>query len=888
MLSQNTYPLSLSHNPEYPPLSLRVPAPPPPSLLRAAVGIAISSSLSSPPLSSSSSAALNSCLCPRLRSLSRRSANVPLCRRGLFSSPLQTVALRTVARSSSSASSLSVNLYPKPRPRELILLRVHSLSNFILLQSFLPLRVSGAALFLIFSSFASCFHLLLLLLVPMEIPLSRYQSYTLDQFQSECYFSALGSSGSSYFSGKGFVFGCGLRSKVRNWRNHFSLICCCSTESGIRRPKSSRIPYHEKVEPVLEDTQMRKPSFVGLCSEIEKLVLCNRYRDAIELFEILELEGGGRYVGASTYDALVSACVGLRYIRGVKKVFNLMISSGFELDLYMMNRVLFMHVRCGLMHDAWKLFDDMPERDEVSWTMMIGGLVDSGNNNEAFRLFLCMWEEFNDGSPHTFVTMIKAAAGLGLIQVGRQIHSCALKMEVGDDTFVSCALIDMYNKCGSIDDAYCVFDQMPKKTTVAWNSIISGYALHGYSEEALNLFYEMHNSGAKLDHFTISTVIRICTRLASFEHAKQAHAALVRHGFGTDLVANSALIDFYSKWGRMEDAQHVFDTMHQKNIISWNALIAGYGNHGQGEEALEIFEQMLRERMVPNHVTFLAVLSACSYSGLSERGWEIFQSMSKDHKIKPRPMHYACMIELLGREGLLDEALALIRTAPFQPTANMWAALLTACRMHENFVLGKLAAEKLYGMEPEKMCNYVVLLNIYNTTGRLKEAAGVLQTLKRKGLRMLHACTWIEVKRWQNVFLSGDKSHPQTEEIYQKVDNLMEEISRYGYTVEDDEALLPDVDEEEQRVLKYHSEKLAIAFGLINTPNWMPLQIMQGHRICRDCHTAIKLIAMVTGREIVGISLLLGCLYLPYLYLGEISEMGQLKYSQDCRIFTLS
>ncbi|XP_020965005.1 pentatricopeptide repeat-containing protein At5g50390, chloroplastic [Arachis ipaensis] len=708
----------------------------------------------------------------------------------------------------------------------------------------------GAALFLLFSSSTSCFQLLLSL-VPMEIPLSRYQSYTLDQSQSDCYFSALGSSGSSYFSGKGFVFGCGLRSKVRNWTSHFSLICCCSTESGIRRPKSSRIPYHEKVEPVLEDTQMRKPSFVGLCSEIEKLVLCNRYRDAIELFEILELEGGGRYVGASTYDALVSACVGLRYIRGVKKVFNLMISSGFELDLYMMNRMLFMHVRCGLMRDAWKLFDDMPERDEVSWTMMIGGLVDSGNNDEAFRLFLCMWEEFNDGSPHTFVTMIKAAAGLGLIQVGRQIHSCALKMEVGDDTFVSCALIDMYSKCGSIDDAYCVFDQMPKKTTVAWNSIISGYALHGYSEEALNLFYEMRNIGAKLDHFTISTVIRICTRLASFEHAKQAHAALVRHGFGTDLVANSALVDFYSKWGRMEDARHVFDTMHQKNIISWNALIAGYGNHGQGEEALEMFEQMLRERMVPNHVTFLAVLSACSYSGLSERGWEIFQSMSKDHKIKPRPMHYACMIELLGREGLLDEALALIRLAPFQPTANMWAALLTACRMHENFILGKLAAEKLYGMEPEKMCNYVVLLNIYNTTGRLKEAAGVLQTLKRKGLRMLHACTWIEVKRRQNVFLSGDKSHPQTEEIYQKVDNLMEEISRYGYTVEDDEALLPDVDEEEQRVLKYHSEKLAIAFGLINTPNWMPLQIMQGHRICRDCHTAIKLIALVTGREIV-------------------------------------
>ena len=684
----------------------------------------------------------------------------------------------------------------------------------------------------------------------MEIPLSRYRSFSLDQFQSTCTFSFLGSSSSTYFSGKGLFFGRGFTSKVRNWTNPFSLICCSSTEQGLRRPKPSKIGYEEKVEPVLEDTRRRKSSFAGLCSQIEKLVLCNRYREAMELFEILELEGGGCVVGGSTYDALVSACVGLRSIRGVKRVFICMISSGFEPDLYMMNRVLLMHVKCGLMRDARKLFDEMRESDVVSWMTMIGGLVDSGNHDEAFKLFLCMWEEFNDGRSRTFATMVRASAGLGLIHVGRQIHSCALKRGVADDIFVSCALIDMYSKCGSIDDAQCVFDQMPEKTTVGWNSIIAGYALHGYSEEALNLYYEMLNSGAKLDHFTISIVIRICTRLASFEHARQAHAALVRHGFGTDLVANTALVDFYSKWGRMEDARHVFDRMHRKNIISWNALIAGYGNHGQGEEALQMFEQMLRERMIPNHVTFLAVLSACSYSGLSEHGWEIFQSMSRDHKIKPRPMHYACMIELLGREGLLDEAFALIRTAPFKPTANMWAALLTACRIHENFELGKLAAEKLYGMEPEKLCNYVVLLNIYNTTGRLKEAAAVLHTLKRKGLRMLHACTWIEVKKQQYVFLCGDKSHPQTDEIYQKVDDLMEEISRHGYIMED-ETLLLDVDEEDQRVLKYHSEKLAIAFGLINSPDWMPLQITQGHRVCCDCHNAIKLIAKVTGREIV-------------------------------------
>ncbi|PKI38083.1 hypothetical protein CRG98_041552 [Punica granatum] len=527
-----------------------------------------------------------------------------------------------------------------------------------------------------------------------------------------------------------------------------------------------------------------------------------------------------------------------------------MTNNGFEQDQYIRNRVLLMHVKCGMMLDARRLFDEMPEKNLVSWNTIVAGLVDSGDYVEAVGLFLTMWEEFSEGESRLFATMIRASAGLGLISLGKQLHSCALKMGVGEDIFVSCTLIDMYSKCGSIEDAQFVFDDMPDKTTVGWNSIIAGYALHGYSEEALSMYYEMRDSGGKMDHFTFSIVVRICTRLASLEHAKQAHAGLIRNGFGLDIVANTALVDFYSKWGRVEDARHVFDDMPKKNVISWNALIQGYGNHGRGQEAVEVFEQMISRGMAPNHVTFLAVLSACSRSGLSEHGWEIFQSMSGDHKVKPRPMHFACMIELLGREGLLDEAFALIRGAPFKPTVNMWAALLTACRVHENFELGKLAAEKLYGMEPEKLSNYIVLLNIYNSSGNTKEAAEVVHTLRKKGLTMRPACTWIDINRSSHVFLSGDKSHAQTEEIFQKVESLMAKISRHGY-VPQERHLLPDVDEREVRFPFHHSEKLAIAFGLINTPEWTPLQLVQSHRICNDCHNAIKLITVVTGREIV-------------------------------------
>ncbi|CAA0816550.1 Pentatricopeptide repeat-containing protein -chloroplastic [Striga hermonthica] len=635
-------------------------------------------------------------------------------------------------------------------------------------------------------------------------------------------------------------------------RRKFSQFRCYMLDQGLRpRPMPTK-PLKEFNN--WEENPPEDPnSSSGICGQIEKLVLCKRYAEAVELFEILECESGYHAVKASTYDALIGACVLLRSITGVKRVFNHMLNSKVKLDLYMMNRVLLMHVRCGMTMKARLLFEDMPERNTVSWNMIIGGLVDSGDFINAFRLFLRMWSEEDDmetAGSRTFTIMIRASTGLELISSGQQLHACTIKMGFGSDVFILCALIDMYSKCGNIEDAKSVFYSMPEKTTVAWNSIIAGHALHGYSEEALAMSNQMQKSGAKMDHFTYSIIVRVCCRLASVEHAKQAHAGLVRNGFGSDTVASTALIDFYSKWGRLEDARNLFDRMPHKNVMSWNALIAGYRSNGRGHEAVELFDCMTRQGMKPNHVTFLAVLFSCCSSGLTARGWEIFKSMGLDHGVKPRAMHYACMVELLGREGLLDEAFALIRDAPFRPTVNMWAALLTACRVHKNLVLGKYAAERLYRLEPEKLSSYVVLLNIYYASGKMEEAAAVLRTLRRKGLRMLPVCTWIDIKQQQYAFFSGDRSHPGSKEIYDNLDEVMQEILKHGY-VPQIKTLLPDVDEREQALMFYHSEKLAISYGLINTPAFSPLQFVQSHRICDDCHSVIKLISMVYKREIV-------------------------------------
>ncbi|XP_031488526.1 pentatricopeptide repeat-containing protein At5g50390, chloroplastic [Nymphaea colorata] len=623
---------------------------------------------------------------------------------------------------------------------------------------------------------------------------------------------------------------------------------CFSLDRALQpKPTPRRIQETFDVETSSRESSIKESS-LSVCDKIDRLVSLGRYSEALEWFEILEI--GSEVVQGSTYESLVNACLELKSIRAVKRIQQHMVKNGFQPDRYLVNRVLLVYVRSAAMAGARQLFEQMPNKDLISFNMMITGFVDSGEYEEALILFLQLWEEVSDASPRTFASVLRACAGLANISIGKQFHCCLLKMKMNRDIFIDCALIDMYGKCGSIKDAQLVFDEMPKKTVVGWNSIIAAYALHGYSEKAMDLYYEMQHLGVKMDHFTYSMVVRLCVRLASHEHAKQAHAGLIRNGYGLDIVANTALVDFYSKWGRLEDARHVFDNMVSKSIISWNALIAGYGNHGRGGEAVELFELMLSNGMRPNHVTFLAVLSACSYSGLWEQGWHYFESMTRDFKLKPRAMHYACMIELLGREGHLDEAFALIRDAPFKPTKNMWAALLTACRMHKNLELGKFAAEKLFGMEPNKLNNYALLLNIYSSTGKVEDAAMVREALRRRGLRLLPACSWIEINKRSHGFVFGDKSHPQSEEIYQKLEDVTNEIRTMGYA-SNNESLLPDVQEQEEHPVSFHSEKLAVSFGLISTPDSTPLNVVQSHRICRDCHDALKLIAAATGREIV-------------------------------------
>lgn len=260
---------------------------------------------------------------------------------------------------------------------------------------------------------------------------------------------------------------------------------------------------------------------------------------------------------------------------------------------------------------------------------------------------------------------------------------------------------------------------------------------------------------------------------------------------------------------------------------------------------------MLQAPVKLNHSTFFGVLSACNYAGLVDEGRGYFESMRRDHGIEPRGEHYACMIDLLGHTGRLEEAVGIVDSAPFTPNAVMWGTLLSVCRCHGNAEIGRRAAEVLFELEPHNPAPYVQLANIYAAASRWDDVAEVRKAMKDRGLRKKPGCSWIQVKHQVHAFVVDDRSHPQTEDIYATLEKLDEQIKAVGYVPDKSFALHDIADDHKEQSLCHHSEKLAIAFGHMSTPLGMPLRIIKNLRMCGDCHNATKFISTIVLREII-------------------------------------
>eukprot|EP01018_Ginkgo_biloba_P028984 Gb_03512 [translate_table: standard] len=561
--------------------------------------------------------------------------------------------------------------------------------------------------------------------------------------------------------------------------------------------------------------KMISPNVVSRSSMIAGYARNELWKEAFQLFE--QMHQAAIIGNQFTFTSILSACINPEALKPGKQVHAYIIKTGFEIDVSVGNALITMYAKCGSIETARQVFDEMPIQAFVSWNAIVAGYSLNGLGEAALELF---WEGQSAGmkpNEFTFSSIVRACTSVEDLEQGKQVHAHIFRTGFELDKFVGSSLLDLYLKCGKVENARQVFVKMPKRDTVLWTAMIAGFAQHGQGEDALNFFHQMQRAGEKPNQFTFTSVFRACASLAALEQGKQIHTHTIKTGIESDVFVGSALLDMYAKCGTIEDSHLVFNTLPDRNVVSWTAMIAGYAQHGCGKEALQLFGQMQREDMKPNHITFVGVLCACNHVGLVEEARHYFNSMSGIHNITPRLEHYACMVDLLGRAGHLDEAEDFIHQMSLKPGALVWQTLLGACRIYGNIEVGKRVGECLLELEPQDPATYVLLSNMYASARRWDEVAKVRKLMKERGVKKEPGCSWIEIKNSFHAFVVDDRSHPQTENIYAMLERLSGQMKEAGY-VPDTNFVLHNVEQEQkEHSLGHHSEKLAIAFGLIST-----------------------------------------------------------------------
>jgi pentatricopeptide repeat protein len=544
-----------------------------------------------------------------------------------------------------------------------------------------------------------------------------------------------------------------------------------------------------------------------------------------------------------TLATVLSACGSLEALKWGKEIHEAAIRSSFQSDVFVGSALVDMYIKCYYLEDARKVFDRMPVRDVVSWNAMMAGYAQNGHVHEALKFF----EEMPEQNVISWNVMIAGYAQNGHVDEALELFRKMPKRDIVSWTTMLAGFV----QSGRVDEAVEHFEKMPERNVVSWSTMIAGYAQNGHADEALELYKQMLLAGVKPNPVTFSGVLPACSNLSVLKNGKQVHEDIIRRGFESNIFLRNALIDMYAKCGEIEDAQKVFDKMSTRNVVSWTAMIVGYAIHGYGTQALQAFEQMQLSDIKPNNVTLIGVLSACCHAGLVDDGWQYFNGMSEVYNITPTVEHYCCMVDILGRAGHLDAARDFIAKMPMQPDAAVWRTLLGACRLHTDIALAEHVVQYLIELDSKNAAHYVLLSNIYASSGRWDDAKKVRKLMKDRRIEKAPGCSWIDINNKTYSFLVGDRSHPETQKIYAVLETLSAQIKEAGY-VPNTDFVLHDVEEEQkEHIIHYHSEKLAIAFGLISIPPGMPIRIVKNLRVCGDCHIATKFISRIVEREII-------------------------------------
>ncbi|KAK9155345.1 hypothetical protein Sjap_002825 [Stephania japonica] len=535
---------------------------------------------------------------------------------------------------------------------------------------------------------------------------------------------------------------------------------------------------------------------------------------------------------------------------------------------------------------ARSLFDQTSNPDAFLWNSMIRAYLTAQIPQQSIALFHQMRRQqrvFID--TFTVSLLLQACGRAGDVEYGFRAHALVFKHGFRSDLFVQTALIEMYAKLGfvgvaervlgEVDEpdlvmynvllgeyvrvgeewgcggAREVFDEMPVRDLVGWSSMIAGYAKSARPGEPVKLFYEMQLDNVRPDGVVMVSVLSACGEMGALGMGRMVHEYIERNRIEVDVKLGTSLVDMYAKCGDIENSLIVFDNMVVKDVYAWSTMIVGLANHGEGELALAHFAKMVSLGIEPDDVAFIGALSACTHVGLVERGRALFASMNGVYRVAPKIEHYGCMIDLLGRTGHLEEARELIRSMPFAPDAIVWRALLSACKRYKNANLAEEATVKLMELDPHSDGNYVLLSNMYSQTKKWSEVANIRKLMRVMDIQKTPGSSSIEVDNVVHEFIAGDKLHSKSNDIYDMLEEMNDRLNAAGYKPVTSSVLQEMDDQTKQNVLATHSEKIAIAFGLLSTPSGSPIRIVKNLRVCEDCHLAIGLISMIYQRKII-------------------------------------
>ncbi|OVA05783.1 Pentatricopeptide repeat [Macleaya cordata] len=472
------------------------------------------------------------------------------------------------------------------------------------------------------------------------------------------------------------------------------------------------------------------------------------------LFIYREMQQLGYSPDHFTFPFVLKACATINDQNYGKCVHDRIIKTGFDSDLYASTSLIHMYVSCADVEAGEKVFDGIPHRNVVAWTTLIAGYVNNDRATDAIRAFKEM--EFSNVEPNdiTLVNVLVACAQNRDIETGasihdrvRQIGSFSTESNSTSNVILNTAILEMYAKCGSLKKARAIFDEMPERNVVAWNSMIGAYNQYGRAWEALKLFMGMRISGLNPDEATFLSLFSACANIGALVLGQGLHSYIEKTNIGKDVAVGTSLMDMYAKTGDTQSAAQIFNGLERKDVMAWTSMIMGMAMHGQSHEALDLFREMQRDDEVkPDHITYIGVLCACSYAGLVDEGYKHFNSMTNLYGLVPMEEHYCCMVDLLSRAGVLIEAEKLVQKMPMEPNIAIWGALLNGCEIHENVNLADRVGNRIMELRSQGSGVYVLLSNIYAKAGRWQGVKMAREFMKSKAVERSYGWSSVEVK----------------------------------------------------------------------------------------------------------------------------------------------